>query len=96
MLEFGAQSTGFDDSRVRFRVERQQPVHARHVEGDDHADGLLRVDAADDVGAAAERDEADAVLVGQRDDSLHVLVAFGINDEVGGGARCLCARKRLG
>ena len=69
----------------RVGVDREQLVEADQVEGDDTGEALAPGDqAADDGGAATERDQRDVVPDAPLDDLGHLLVGARPDDGVGG------------
>ncbi len=68
--------TGLQGGGAGDRVEVEQAVHAPQVEGDERA-ARLRGETADDGGAAAERDDRQAVFGAQTEHGPHLVVRGG-------------------
>ncbi len=79
-----AGEAGAEDGLAGGLVQVEQPVEAAQVERDDGSEAAaLGVEAADDAGAAAERDDGDAVFGAHREDGGDLLLAAGQHDRVG-------------
>ena len=100
VVELLARDAGLDRAVEVLGVDREHPVHARHVERDAAA---RRVDMAFERGAGAEGDDRHAMLGADPHDLLHLLGRLGedhgvgrLRRDVGGGVRVLLADRLAG
>ena len=86
-LEIGSERARFDPGQPGIGVDLDQPVHPAHVERD-HRAGLVdvRLEAARDVAAAAERDDHGILGDGGRDHLRDLALIRRVDHDIRGAA----------